>query len=232
MTGADDAVKALNFIWISHIHADHHTGLARILARRAELLKGVPHEPVLVIGPRLLKRFLDAYSRLEDLDMQFLDCRYTTAASFDAVADSLGLAGTAPEQGKENTNNDKPDGAGRLENTLFSKGSRMESCWKRPGSPVDSATVLPLLTKLKRVLHRAGLEALLSVPVVHCPQAFGVVLKAAERTNGVGKAIPGWKMVYSGDTRPCRAIVDASRDATVLIHEVPRFIKSLPFPCP
>ncbi|CAA6666016.1 unnamed protein product [Spirodela intermedia] len=204
MKGADDAVKALNFIWISHIHADHHTGLARILALRAELLKGVPHEPVLVIGPRLLKRFLDAYSRLEDLDMQFLDCRYTTAASFDAVA------------GK---NNNKLDGAGRVENTLFSKGSRMESCWKRPASPVDTATMVPLLAKLKRVLHRAGLDALFSVPVVHCPQAFGVVVKASERTNRVGKTIPGWKMVYSGDTRPCQAIVDASRDATVLIHE-------------
>ncbi|XP_078431873.1 tRNAse Z4 [Wolffia australiana] len=188
MKGADDAVKALNLIWISHIHADHHTGLARILALRANLLRGLPHEPLLVIGPRPLKRFLDAYSRLEDLDMQFLDCRNTTAAS--------------PE---------KPNS----ESSLFSKGSRMESCWRRPGSLVDSDA----LTNLSRALTRAGLEALVSVPVVHCPQAFGVVLAAAEKTNSSGKTIPGWKMVYSGDTRPCQAIVDAARDATILIHE-------------
>jgi ribonuclease Z len=31
---------------------------------------------------------------------------------------------------------------------------------------------------------------------------------------------PGWKLVYSGDTRPCEAMVEASAGATVLIHEV------------
>ncbi|MQL95375.1 hypothetical protein Taro_028042, partial [Colocasia esculenta] len=204
--GADDAVKALRFIWISHIHADHHTGLARILALRCELLKGVLHEPLLVIGPRPLKRFLDAYSRLEDLDMEFLDCRYTTGSL---------------ESG-ENCSSDvetKVNGSGVLENTLFVKGSRMQSCWKRPGSPVDTAAMLPMIMKLKLVLLEAGLESLFSVPVVHCPQAFGIILKAAERVNTVGKTIPGWKLVYSGDTRPCQALVDASRDATVLIHE-------------
>jgi ribonuclease BN (tRNA processing enzyme) len=64
------------------------------------------------------------------------------------------------------------------------------------------------------------LEILYSVPVVHCPQAFGVVLRAKEKVSSAGKAILGWKLVYSGDTRPCPALVDASRDATVLIHEV------------
>ncbi|ONK67177.1 uncharacterized protein A4U43_C06F16930 [Asparagus officinalis] len=195
--GADSAVKDLRFIWISHIHADHHTGLARILALRSRLLKDVPHEPLLVIGPRPLKRFLDAYSRLEDLDMQFLDCRHTTEASLDPQKD-----------------NHKP-----LQATLFAKGSRMESYWNRPGSPVDTAVVLPLVMRLKSILHDAGLEALYSVPVIHCPQAFGVVLKAAERKNNTGKAIPGWKLVYSGDTRPCQSLIDASSGATVLIHE-------------
>uniref|UniRef100_A0A1D1XFM1 ribonuclease Z n=2 Tax=Anthurium amnicola TaxID=1678845 RepID=A0A1D1XFM1_9ARAE len=213
--GADDAVRALRFIWISHIHADHHTGLARVLALRCELLKGVPHEPVLVIGPRPLKRFLDAYSSLEDLDMQFLDCRYTTVASLGALTGSV-------ESGESSASgyvDNKVSVSGGLDNTLFVKGSRMQSCWKRPGSPVDTATLVPMLLKLKQVLHEAGLESLFSIPVVHCPQAFGIVLTAAERINSVGKTIPGWKLVYSGDTRPCQALIDASRDATVLIHE-------------
>jgi ribonuclease Z len=76
VAGADEAVRNLRFIWISHIHADHHTGLARILALRSHLLRDVVHHPLLVIGPRPLKRFLDAYAGLEDLDMQFIDCRY------------------------------------------------------------------------------------------------------------------------------------------------------------
>ncbi|XLT03854.1 hypothetical protein HN51_042603 [Arachis hypogaea] len=208
VSGADDVVRALRCIWISHIHADHHTGLARILALRRELLKGVPHEPVLVVGPRQLKRYLDAYQRLEDLDMLFLDCKHTTAASLDAFEDGCDL-----------NNNNREVSASKVDSTLFAKGSRMQSLWKRPGSPVDKDAVSPILERFRGVIQEAGLKSLVSFPVVHCPQAFGVVLKAAERTSTAGKVIPGWKVVYSGDTRPCPELVEASRDATVLIHE-------------
>ncbi|KAK6141961.1 hypothetical protein DH2020_024295 [Rehmannia glutinosa] len=75
--GADEVVRSLRCIWISHIHADHHTGLARILTQRRDLLKGIPHDPLIVIGPVQLKDYLDAYERLEHLDMQFLDCEHT-----------------------------------------------------------------------------------------------------------------------------------------------------------
>ncbi|KAF2546635.1 hypothetical protein F2Q70_00023321 [Brassica cretica] len=207
LEGADEAVRNLKCIWISHIHADHHTGLARILARRRELLKEGAHEPVMVVGPRPLKNFLDAYQRLEDLDMEFLDCRNTTSASWAS------LETTSPEKTTSN---------GSAEGSLFSKGSPMQSIYKRPSSPVtDNASALPYLKKLKRVLGEMGLEDLISFPVVHCPQAFGVVLKAAERKNMAGDKIPGWKTVYSGDTRPCPQMVEASKGATVLIHEVP-----------
>lgn len=224
--GADDAVRSLRFIWISHIHADHHAGLARILSLRYELLRGMPHEPLLVIGPKQLKRFLGAYSRLEDLDMQFLDCRHTTEASLESYAGSIERNGESLNSASSvnvvsgNKSDGRVEGQGmlppqNLETTLFAKSSRMKSYWERPGSPVDFLA----LKKLNNVLLEAGLETLVSVPVVHCPQAFGVVLEASERINSVGKAIPGWKLVYSGDTRPCQAMIDASQGATVLIHE-------------
>ncbi|WOL12430.1 hypothetical protein Cni_G21197 [Canna indica] len=217
--GADDAVKGLKCIWISHIHADHHTGLARILALRCQLLKDVPHKPLLVIGPRPLKRFLDAYSRLEDLDMQFLDCRHTLETTFHGSLDSR--EDHIPVNSDKDGSKSATDiiSSRSLESTLFAPHSKMQSYWKRPGSPVDTATALPVLMRLKELLSGAGIEALYSVPVVHCPQAFGVVLKAAERINMLGKNIPGWKLVYSGDTRPCQALINASRDATLLIHE-------------
>ncbi|CAN4086808.1 unnamed protein product [Withania somnifera] len=208
--GADGAVKGLRCIWISHIHADHHTGLARILALRRELLKDTPHEPLVVVGPRQLKIFLDTYQKLEDLDMQFLDCRHTTEASLKTFESSE----NKDVNGSVFVQNDQKNGS-----NLFAKGGRMESHWKRPGSPVDASVAFPLLTMLKKILREAGLEALISFPVIHCPQAYGVVLKAADRTNSTGKKIPGWKIVYSGDTRPCPELVEASRGATVLIHE-------------
>ncbi|XP_076894186.1 tRNAse Z TRZ4, mitochondrial-like isoform X2 [Bidens hawaiensis] len=201
--GADNAVKGLKCIWISHIHADHHTGLARILTLRRDLLKGLPHEPLIVIGPRQLKRFLDAYERLEDLDMQFLDCRHTTQ-------DSLALF----ESNYDNQLNEN-----KIENTLFSKGSQMQSHWKKGITSVDSSVSYPIIKNLKNVIGVAGLENVISFPVVHCPQAFGVVLKGMDRVDKSGEIIPGWKIVYSGDTRPCPELVEASRGATVLIHE-------------
>ncbi|KAH0982573.1 hypothetical protein GBA52_009750 [Prunus armeniaca] len=206
--GADNAVRGLRCIWISHIHADHHTGLARILTLRRDLLKGVPHEPLLVVGPRKLKFFLDAYQRLEDLDMQFLDCRHTTEASlhaFEGVTETnkdhsfLGSPTSFEDLRDKNTDRQV---AQKVDSTLFAKGSRMQSYWKRPGSPVDNNVVFPILKSLQKVLEEAGLEALMSFPVIHCPHAFGVVLRASERLNSLGKVIPGWKIVYSGDTRP------------------------------
>ncbi|KAL2516197.1 tRNAse Z4 [Forsythia ovata] len=213
--GADEAVRSLRCIWISHIHADHHTGLARILALRSSLLKGVPHEPLIVVGPRQLKRYLDAYQRLEDLDMQFLDCRHTTEASLEAFDSN---EDDAKFQKEKSGNSIHPEDE-RVDSNLFARGSRMQSYWKRPGSPTENAAALPILKSLKNVLVEAGVETLISFPVVHCPQAFGVALKASNRINGVGKTIPGWKIVYSGDTRPCPELVKASSGATVLIHE-------------
>lgn len=178
-------------------------------------MKGVPHEPLIVVGPRQLKRYLDAYQRLEDLDMQFLDCRHTTETSletFDSSDDD------AKFQKAKNGNTIRQEE--RVDSNLFVRGSRMQSYWKRPGSPTENAAALPILKSLKKVLMEAGLETLISFPVVHCPQAYGVVLKASNRINRVGKTIPGWKIVYSGDTRPCPELVKASCGATVLIHEV------------
>ncbi|KAJ8539294.1 hypothetical protein K7X08_013546 [Anisodus acutangulus] len=171
LEGADEAVKGLRCIWISHIHADHHAGLARILALRRDLLNETPHEPLIVIGPQQLEIFLERYQILEDLDMQFLDCRDTTKASWETF--------------ESNEDNDANESANRL----------------------------------KSMIRETGLRALNSVPVIHCPQAYGIVLKSADRTDIIGKKIPGWKIVYCGDTRPCPELVEASRGATVLIHE-------------
>lgn len=47
------------------------------------------------------------------------------------------------------------------------------------------------------------------MPVVHCPRAYGLVLTHKN----------GWKLAYSGDTRPCHSLIEEGLDTTVLIHE-------------
>jgi hypothetical protein len=54
-----------------------------------------------------------------------------------------------------------------------------------------------------------GLSGLQSIRVLHCADAWGVVLDHSA----------GWKVVYSGDTRPSEALAAAGRGATLLIHE-------------
>lgn len=54
-----------------------------------------------------------------------------------------------------------------------------------------------------------GLAEWRSVPVEHCSDAHGLVLRAAA----------GWSLVFSGDTRPCAALAAAGRGATLLVHE-------------
>ena len=48
-----------------------------------------------------------------------------------------------------------------------------------------------------------------TVPVDHCKQAYGVV--AAHSSD--------WKVVYSGDTRPCPELARVGKNATLLLHE-------------
>ena len=59
---------------------------------------------------------------------------------------------------------------------------------------------------------QAVLASVLSVPVHHCRDAFAVVLSLRGR-------VP-IRIVYSGDTRPCGALVTAGLHADLLIHEV------------
>ncbi|KAG0454525.1 hypothetical protein HPP92_023552 [Vanilla planifolia] len=75
----DKAVKFEMHLDFSHHH--HHTVWLEYWLSDASF-KDVPHEPLLVVGPWPLK-ILDAYSRLEDLDMLFLDCRHTVEPFLD-----------------------------------------------------------------------------------------------------------------------------------------------------
>jgi len=73
----------------------------------------------------------------------------------------------------------------------------------------SSETMSPQIASLRAALVGTDLEEIVAVQVNHCAHAYGAKL--------VGKR--GWSMVYSGDTRPCQSLVDASRDATLLVHE-------------
>lgn len=169
--GAEDVLRRLALVWISHIHADHHVGLPALLAARTRLL-GLDCPPLLVIGPRPLRRALSSYAALEPMRFRFVEAAHTTAEAAKTAA-----AAAAGEPAGDN-------------------------------EPAVPAQVHAVLEEARKTV---GLTRLESVRVVHCAHSFGLVLES--------DAVSPWKIVFSGDTRPCDALVEAAKGATLLIHE-------------
>lgn len=79
--------------------------------------------------------------------------------------------------------------------------------------PTNFSTCLAATTQPSRALWSAasslGISQLTCVSVDHCRHAYGLVLDFGG----------GQRLVYSGDTRPCAALIAAGRGADLLIHE-------------
>ncbi|KAI6658610.1 Zinc phosphodiesterase ELAC protein 2 [Oopsacas minuta] len=136
----NEILANLKFIFVSHRHIDHHSGIARLLQERANL---VGHN-VLVIGPGILKDKLMYYSKnVEDLKIEFMELRE------------------------------------------LQKGVN------------------------KELSKQLCMRELTTIRVEHCYDAHGVSMVHKE----------GWKVVYSGDTRPTEELARVGTNADLLIHE-------------
>ncbi|KAH7295100.1 hypothetical protein KP509_27G032400 [Ceratopteris richardii] len=204
--GADDILRNLKCIWISHIHADHHAGLPRLLSARKRL---IVDKPLLVIGPKQLRGFLNAYEMVEELGMVFLDCSQTTIAA-EAAAKPLEMDRCTMSGGDESLSNLPSEAVARSES---------DKLMQENGIHLQQGVDIAGRRILNCILRSMGLRNLRSVHVVHCHNAYGIVLESDPIPMDDGSLREGWKVVYSGDTRPCPALVDASKGATVLIHE-------------
>ncbi|KAF7972807.1 hypothetical protein HWV62_16994 [Athelia sp. TMB] len=63
-----DALRELKCIYISHIHADHHGGLAKILAMRSRL-DPPPTEPLYLIAHSSVFLYIHEYANIEELGL-------------------------------------------------------------------------------------------------------------------------------------------------------------------
>ena len=152
-------LRKLRCVWISHMHADHHLGLPRLLSRRARLAARSPPPPppsLLVVGPRALQPWLRSLSQYEPLPFLFIGNHELLHSGAAPIADYL------------------PSTLG---------------------------------------VH------LRTLPVVHCPDAYAVVIESSTATAAATDA-HHWRLVYSGDTLPHNpGIISAASGASLLIHE-------------
>ncbi|XP_037664172.1 zinc phosphodiesterase ELAC protein 2 [Choloepus didactylus] len=156
--GVDRVLGTLAAVFVSHLHADHHTGLLNILLQRERALAslGLPFRPLLVVAPTQLRAWLQQYHN---------QCQ-----------EILHHVSVIPAR-----------------------------CLQK-GAEGSSPTVERWIESL---LGECGLEEFQTCLVRHCKHAFGCALVHTS----------GWKVVYSGDTMPCEALVHMGKNATLLIHE-------------
>ncbi|PVG02635.1 Metallo-hydrolase/oxidoreductase [Serendipita vermifera] len=160
-TKAEEILKNVRCIFLSHIHADHHMGISRLLSERVQ--RSTKSRDVLyIICTRQTWMSLSEYSEIEDLGL-----------------------------------NDRS----RVK-VLFAE----EIEHRRLKGDETNETVSRLLGDIKNTLQLSRIQ---TATVDHRTLAFGLVLEHQD----------GWSLVYSGDTKPCQNLVDAGRDATLLIHE-------------
>ncbi|XP_016041972.1 zinc phosphodiesterase ELAC protein 2 isoform X2 [Erinaceus europaeus] len=154
----DRVLGSLAAVFVSHMHADHHTGLIHILLERERALASLekPFHPLLVVAPKQLGAWIHQYHNQCQQILHHM-------SMIPARCLQKGAEGASPEDE-------------RLIRLL------LESC---------------------------DLEEFQTCLVRHCKHAFGCALVHTS----------GWKVVYSGDTMPCEALVQMGKDATLLIHE-------------
>ncbi|VFV27607.1 zinc phosphodiesterase elac protein 2 [Lynx pardinus] len=154
----DRVLGTLAAVFVSHLHADHHTGLLNILLQRERALAslGRPCHPLPVVAPTQLRAWLQQYHH-------------------------------------------------QCQRILHHVSLIPAKCLQK-GAEVPSPEVERLIGSL---LHACDLGEFQTCLVRHCKHAFGCALVHTS----------GWKLVYSGDTMPCEALVQMGKDATLLIHE-------------
>ncbi|XP_030063862.1 zinc phosphodiesterase ELAC protein 2 [Microcaecilia unicolor] len=154
----DEILCNVSAVFISHIHADHHTGLFNILLEREKAFKSLnkPFSQILLIGPVLLITWLNQYNT---------HCQEILRHINIIPANCL----------------------------------------------MEDSDILNFKTKtlIQELMEKYDLEKFQTCLVKHCRNAFAC--------NIVHKS--GWKIVYSGDTMPCDALIQMGKDCTLLIHE-------------
>ncbi|KAI0937587.1 hypothetical protein AcW1_001572 [Taiwanofungus camphoratus] len=94
-TGVWDVLRDLKCIFVSHMHGDHHIGLAKILAMRT-LMNPQPSQPLYVVGVRHILVYLREQSELEDLGLNRADGN----GVITVLADSLNWRTPRPYAGR------------------------------------------------------------------------------------------------------------------------------------
>ena len=211
---AHEAVAELALLWVSHMHADHHLGVPRILQERPE-----GGAPLLVVAPHEMLLWLQELSLIMPGiagKWVFLPCSH-----FDAFPDAphglvapLDPLAAAAQQERQHKAAADAIAAGK---PLFV-----------PAPPENTAVATPAGTAaLQCALSALGVTSVHTARVVHCNDAWALRLQSTPQASSGVSATPAlrsatageWSVCVSGDCRPCDSVAALAAGASLLIHE-------------
>jgi ribonuclease Z len=223
--------KRVRVVWVSHPHADHHLGLTRMLAECRRLC-GKSFQPIVVVAPPAVLLYLNEYSAIDSkvqgsyipVSSRLLEPPRLNDTPFPTPGAGVSSKNNNPESttsryhledndaiGESNGSprNDSGNGGDNAQQARSSSGSGYHAK-PYPGSSPEA------LEAAKAVWESIGIAKITNVKVEHCAQAYGLRVDLSHPSlEGDG----GPSVVYSGDTRPCDALVGMGSGATLLIHE-------------
>ena len=185
MMRARTGMMRLNYIFLTHLHADHILGIPGLLETLA--FQG-RENPITVAGPIHTVRMVESFKSV---------CYFSR--NFDVQAIELHPGDVLKMKGFQVR-------AISTQHSVPSLGYSLEEDMRLGRFNRDAATNLgipsgPLFGKLQ---HGQGIEV------------DGIKIKP---NQVMGPERPGRKIVYTGDTRPCKSVQQASMGADLLIHD-------------
>jgi ribonuclease BN (tRNA processing enzyme) len=196
----NDILLNIRIIWISHHHADHHTGLIRLLQE----IQRVHATPSLTSESSYQRRWtVDLYNFLhpEIISKKNDTCRVVVIAPENVIryAEYISCASGL-------------DDIVQFVDINRTKYPGIDNMWSWAAGPL---------------LPKNGNGFITSVPVDHCRNAFGICFTlwrpgTFESSSTVQSAIQNSyevKIVFSGDCRPSLSLVDIGQECDLLIHE-------------
>ena len=203
-----EILRQLSAIYISHLHADHHLGLIRLLKEREQAFKEVeePVKMMYLIAPSRISHFLCMYhANFEDILTDLCQIRNEHLLPFSLPNRN------EPTNWTEKPNNSSPTRNG-ASSSFQDKNPYSNASINPSDEAITTQKIYPQI--LNPLLKNIGLKSIKTCRALHCPGAFCVSF-----VFNYEKDDREYKLVYTGDTRPTEQLVELASDADLLIHE-------------
>jgi len=203
-----ELLKNLSIIFITHVHADHHLGLMSIILEREKILKeeNIQKDPVFLVIPYICASWISKYQTVDHLNFRIVFSQHISSKKDRLNNTPLKRTKTKEKsqyksKGKKSMDslNENEEEFGYIEDP-----DQGHFVLTHQQTSYENVQILE-----KFLLEKVGISGFKTIDVVHCPQAYAILI---EHKNG-------WKFVYSGDTRPCDKLIKEAGRVTILVHE-------------